>query len=467
MKRSLRTPSILLSTALFAMLFAMCHKADENVLQDESRFDPRLSGGATTIFDAGSRAFTHMIPGLSEYDEYIHELGDKMFEQSFVASPAPLYNGLGPIFNNVSCASCHHNDGIGIPTAGQVNSGLLIRLSMPGTDEHGGPMAIPGFGGQLQDVPLFGIKPEATVNISYTEEVYTFPDGEKASLRKPTYTLVNPYMPLPAGYMISPRFAPPVFGLGLLENLPEASILANADPNDANGDGISGRPNYVYNPFSKKTELGRFGWKANTANILVQVSAAFQQDMGITSYVFPKESCEGQTQWESVKEYTDKSDLQDSMLNAVKFYVQTLSVPARRNVTDAKVKRGEMLFAQIGCASCHTPTMYTDVNVAIPALSHQRIHAYTDMLVHDMGNGLADKRPDYQADGKEWRTAPLWGVGLLQNVNGIPYYLHDGRARTLVEAILWHGGEANNSKSQFSQLSKADRNAVISFLQSL
>lgn len=451
---------------LLVLGFTQCRKADPAALGNDETFDPRLSGGAATTFDISSLSFSSPIPGLSTRDQHVHELGDKIFEQSFVAAPAPIYGGLGPVFNNVSCVSCHHNDGSGIPTAGLVNSSLLIRLSMPGTDLHGGPLPVPGYGNQLQDVALFGVQPEATVNITYTEQLFTFPDGETVSLRKPVYTLSSPYTPMPAGYLLSPRLAPPVFGLGLLELVPEATIRSFADPYDADKDGISGKANYVYNPYTKRTELGRFGLKANTSTLQVQVSAAMQQDMGITSYVFPQKSVYGQSQWTAVKD-TNGTDLPDSLVDAVRFYVQSLAVPARRDVTDPVVQHGEQLFTQIQCAGCHKPTMYTDVNVTLPALSHQRIHPYTDLLVHDMGPGLADNRPDYLADGTEWRTTPLWGIGLFEKTNGTPYYLHDGRARTLKEAILWHGGEAQHAVTQFTKLSRADRDAIITFLQSL
>lgn len=462
----MKKTGFILAMCLLLLGYTQCRKANPAALSDDAAFDPRLSGGAATTFDISSLSFSAAIPGLSARDAHVHTLGDKIFEQSFVAAPAPLYGGLGPVFNNVSCVSCHHNDGSGLPTAGLVNSSLLIRLSLPGTDPHGGPAPVPGFGNQLQDVSLFGVPAEAVVNITYTEQPFTFPDGETVSLRKPTYTLSSPYMPMPAGYLMSPRLAPPVFGLGLLELVPEATIRSFVDAADQNKDGVTGKANYVYNPYTKRTELGRFGLKANTSTLQLQVSAAMQQDMGITSYVFPQKSVYGQSQMSFVKD-TAGPDLPDSLVDAVRFYVQSLAVPARRDVTDPTVQHGEQLFAQIGCASCHRPTMYTDVNVNLPALSHQRIHPYTDLLVHDMGPGLADNRPDYLANGNEWRTSPLWGIGLFEKTNGTPYYLHDGRARSLKEAILWHGGESQNSLNQFTKLSRADREAIIMFLQSL
>ncbi|HET8573774.1 MAG TPA: di-heme oxidoredictase family protein [Edaphocola sp.] len=439
----------------------LCRKAPE-FKADE--YDPRLSGGAATTFIASSQAFGQMVDGLETYDAFMHELGDKMFEQTFVSAPSPHYPGLGPIFNNVSCVSCHHNDGKGTPTLGLITSSLLARISIPGTDEYGGPKPAPGFGGQLQDKAITGSQPEVKVNVSYQEIPFTFPDGQQISLRKPTYTLTNPYIPLPAGYMISVRLAPPVFGLGLLNLIPQSTIEAAADPTDKNRDGITGHPNYVYDPQTGKTELGRFGLKANVPTLLAQVAGALQQDMGVTNYVYSRESSYGQSQYDDSH---DDPDVPDSIVNALTFYVQTLAAPARRNVTDPDVQHGEKLFTQINCSGCHTPTVYTDVDVRLPMLSHQRIHPYTDMLLHDMGSDLGDGRPDYKAGGSEWRTSPLWGVGLFPKTNGEAFYLHDGRARTLIEAILWHGGEAERAKDAFVHLSRSDRDDLVKFLKSL
>ena len=443
------------------VLLIMCSKPG---IFKESEYDPRLSGGIATAFDETSKALGHAIPYLSANDQFTHDLGDKAVEQSFVTAPAPVNSGLGPIFSNVSCISCHHNDGKGNPTAGLVNSSLLLRLSLPGIDANGGPVALPGFGLQLQDVAIFGTRPEAKITITYTTQLITFSDGTTVELRKPAYTLSNPYIPLPAGYMISPRMAPPFFGLGLLQNIPEQTILSFADENDANGDGISGKPNYVWDPIMHKKTLGRFGLKANTATILTQVASAYQQDMGITSSVFATESSFGQPQYDGLK---DDIELPDSILNAAAFYIKTLGVPARRNVTDGVNLRGEQIFKQINCGSCHIPTVQTGVDVTIAATSNQRIHPYTDLLLHDMGLGLADNRPDFLASGTEWKTPALWGIGLFAKTNGTPFYLHDGRARTIEEAILWHDGEAAGANHKFIQLSTTDRNALIKFIKSL
>lgn len=443
------------------LILVKCQKA--GVFPDD-QYNDQLSGGSETVSDSTSKAFGNMFPGLTGYDRYVHSLGDDVFSRSFVSAPAPVNPGLGPIFNNVSCVSCHHNDGIGLPTAGELQSSLLMRISLPGADANGGPVAVPGYGLQLQDKAGYGKQPEVKVNIAYTYTTYTFPDGETCELRAPTYRLSNLYLPISGTYLLSPRLAPPMIGLGLMEAIPESAIVANADPNDANGDGIRGRANYVWDATTQSKKLGRFGWKANTASVITQVATALNQDMGLTNSILPVESSYGQAQYDGLH---DDPEVADTLLNAVKFYAQTLAVPARRSTTDATVKRGEQLFMLGKCGSCHQQTFTTAVNVSQPYLSNQVIHPYTDMLVHDMGPGLADNRPDYMAGGQDWRTAPLWGVGLYEKVNKPGYYLHDGRARSLPEAIMWHGGEAEASKSYFSHLTRPDRDAMVKFLKSL
>lgn len=443
------------------VLFIMCSKPGGYA---ETNYDPRLSGGTYTVFDETAGAFGHELALLNAHDSRIHELGDNGVRQTFVTAPAPINSGLGPIFNNVSCISCHHNDGKGNPTSGLVNSSLLLRLSLPGSDANGGPLPMPGFGLQLQDVGTFNVLPEAKLTISYTTKNIILADGTIINLRSPAYTLSNPYIPLPAGYLSSARMAPPFFGLGFIQNIPEQTILSFADENDANSDGISGRPNYVYDPMTKTKMIGRFGMKANTATIATQVASAYSQDMGITTSIFPTESCYKQLQYDGK---LDDPELSDSILSATIFYIKTLAVPARRNVTDAVNLQGEQLFKQIACSSCHIPTINTGVDVTLPATSNQRIHPYTDLLLHDMGAGLADGRPDFLATGTEWKTPALWGIGLFQKTNGTAFYLHDGRARSIEEAILWHDGEAANAKNKFIQLNVADRTALVRFIKSL
>ena len=451
--------SLILLIAIFSY---GCRKYSE---LDESEIDKRFSGGANTAFDESGGAFTHEFPNMSAADFETHEAGDHDFEVSFVTAPSPIRPGLGPVYNNVSCASCHIADGRGKPALpGQQLISMLFRISVAGEDAHGGPLNAPGFGGQLQSSGVFGKPLEGSVNISYNEESVTFTDGQSISLRRPTYIIQNTYIPSPAGMMLSPRVAPPVFGLGLLQAISEQTLLDWADENDVDGDGISGKPNYVWNVMENKTSLGRFGWKAGAPDLLQQTAGAYNEDMGITNVVFPLESSFGQPQHDGLN---DEVEVSDSILKAVTFYVRTLSVPARRAVTDPTNLRGEKIFAQAGCDKCHKSSVRTEVNVALPSVSSQLIAPYTDMLLHDMGNDLADNRPDFKATGNEWRTAPLWGIGLTQIVNGHSNFLHDGRARNLMEAILWHGGEAQQAKEYVKQLSLSDRSALISFLNSL
>ncbi|SEM29868.1 CxxC motif-containing protein, DUF1111 family [bacterium A37T11] len=428
--------------------------------------DEWRSGGSQTVFDQGSGAFSHAFNNLSDYYERIHEVGDAQFNATFVSAPAPLNPGLGPIFNNVSCISCHINDGRGkIPGRGESAANMLFRISLPGEGEHGNPVPVPGYGDQIGNRALRDYQPEADVSIAYTEEAYTFSDGSAYSLRKPEYTIIKPYTAMPGGVMLSPRVAVPIFGVGLLEAIPDEAILAREDPDDRDGDGISGKANYVWNILKQAKTLGRFGWKANQPSLIQQTAAAYVSDMGITNSIFRDENNGSQTQQTSDEK--TPPELKDSLMYSTEFYIRTLAVPGRRNADQPQVLQGKALFLQADCAKCHIPDQRTAVNTAFPPISNQLIHPYTDLLLHDMGEGLADNRPDYLASGREWRTAPLWGIGLTQKVNNHTNFLHDGRARNLLEAILWHGGEAESSKETVRKMSASDREALLAFLNSL
>ncbi len=431
----------------------------------ESRFDAHtaLSGGATTIFDESAEAFGSPAPNLQGENIERHEVGDEAFGLEHVDGPGEN-GGLGPIFDNVSCESCHPGDGRGRPPVGaEPFSSMLFRSSVRGLGGHGGPKNVPGFGGQLQMRSLPEYQPEIRAAISYVESSGTFADGTRFQLRVPTYTLSGIYAALPAGVLFSPRTAPAVFGLGLLEAVPEAQILARADPRDRNRDGISGSPNFVWDEIRQRPALGRFGWKANAPNLVQQSAGAYNGDMGVTSNLFPAEPCEGQHPGCA----RHAADIDAATVADVALYTQTLAVPARRHLDDPVANRGEQIFYAVGCAGCHTPTLRTGSLRGVPEVSGQTIHAYTDLLVHDMGPGLADGRRDFLAGGSEWRTPPLWGIGLVETVNGHSNFLHDGRARSLLEAVLWHGGEAKRAKERVRQLRQRDRDALIAFLQSL
>lgn len=461
----MRKNYLIISGMVFAIVFLLADACRKPELLEVTDTNEIYSGGSQTVFDDGSHAFSHEFPNMNATQSALHEMGDMAFEVPFVTAPAILHQGLGPVYNNVSCINCHIADGRGKPPEpNELLLSMLFRISVAGSDEHGGPNPVPGFGGQLQQRAIIGRQPEADVAIAYTNIVGYYADGNSYQLRVPSYTIQNPYQPIASGVMLSPRIAPPVFGLGLLEAVPEQTILGFSDPNDADGDGISGKPNYVWNVPAQSMSLGRFGWKCGAPNLLQQSAGAYNQDMGVTNYLFPQESAFGQAQADGL---TDDPEVADSILYSVAFYVRSLAVPARRNVTDAQVQRGKALFTAAKCASCHQPMMRTEVNVAFPQISNQLIFPYTDLLLHDMGAGLADNRPDYDATGQEWRTPPLWGLGLTQTVNGHQYFLHDGRARSLEEAILWHGGEADGSKNHFINMPQTDRDALIAFLKSL
>ncbi len=459
---------------LMSLMFCTCNS--ESPVTVESipvSSSGALSGGETTVFDASSHAFSTPAPNLSAAALDTHLEGDVEFEAVFVTAPAVVNPGLGPIYNNISCINCHVRDGRGRPP--RVNEqvvSLLIRLSLPNSESEADmlgkpPIPVPGFGTQLNNRAIFGTPPEGTIEIDYTERSLTTADGMRVHLRTPQYTVKQTYHPLPEGVEMSPRVAPVVFGLGLLEAIPEETILAYADEADVNSDGISGKPNFVWDVVKQKNVLGRFGWKANQPTLLQQVASAYHDDMGITTSLFPIENSAGQPQHTKTMRLQSTPEVSDDILEVVTFYVQTLAVPARRNVDTPQVLQGEQLFAQAQCASCHVPTVRTGVLSGVPAVSNQTIHPYTDMLLHDMGPGLADYRPDFHASGTEWRTPPLWGIGLLKTVNGHSNFLHDGRARNLMEAILWHGGEAEASRQAVERMSQTERNALIAFLESL
>ncbi|RKU07535.1 thiol oxidoreductase [Candidatus Poribacteria bacterium] len=443
---------------------------DSDNLTDPAKMDfsdKKFSGGETTVFDATSHAFSTPAPNLSEEGLAKHLDGDVEFEAVFVTVPAEVNPGLGPVYNNISCINCHARDGRGrAPTSGEKLTSMLFRVSLPnpGGDVTHGPVPVPGFGTQLNNRAIFGVPPEGTVTINYTEGELTTSDGVKVYLRTPSYEIKDAYQPLPDDVEISPRVAPVVFGLGLLEAIPESTILALADEDDQDGDGISGKANYVWDVQKNGLSLGRFGWKANQPTLIQQVASAYHDDIGITTSLLPIESSDGQSQYDG---RGDDPELSDEILDVVTFYVQTLAVPARRNLNDPIVQRGEELFESAKCSGCHIPTLETGSLSGVPEVSNQTIQPFTDLLLHDMGPGLADYRPDFLASGSEWRTPPLWGIGLVKVVNGHTNFLHDGRARGLLEAILWHGGEAEQSREAVQGMSASDRDALIAFLESL
>jgi len=446
---------------LFFFLFAC-----DSEVELPGEIEGEKAGGETTIYMESSKAFSTPAPNLSAESLEKHLDGDIAFEAIFVSGNSPVNGGLGPIFNNNSCVGCHVSDGRAAhPSNINEMSGFFYKISVPGTDVHGGPAAVPGFGTQLQHQSIYGFQKEATLAVTYEEIVETLSDGTEVTLRNPVYTIENTYISMPSGVMISPRIAMPVFGLGLLEAIPESAILANVDENDADKDSISGKANYVWDPVNNKMALGRFGWKAGAPSVLVQSAGAYNEDMGITNPIKPVESSLGQTNGENSSSETPEIDMET--LENVTFYSLTLGVPAGRNFDNSQVIHGRQIFEKINCTACHVPSFNTGTLEGIPEVSGQKIYPYTDMLLHDMGEGLADNRPEYDATGREWKTRPLWGLGLTSVTSGHTSFLHDGRARNITEAILWHDGEAKKSKDDFKKLSKNDREDLLKFLNAL
>jgi CxxC motif-containing protein (DUF1111 family) len=431
-----------------------------------------LLGGETTVFDETQSAYSLPARNLDRDGRDVFSLGDHFFNRNWVSAPASTSanDGLGPLFNAVSCSACHLRDGRSAPPqrASDGTAGLLFRLSVSGADEHGGPLADPSYGGQLQPLAIVGVPREGAYSITYEERPGAFADGEPYALRVPGYSFGElGYGPLAPDVMFSPRTAPSMIGLGLLESVPEEAIRALADPDDRDHDGISGRVNDVWDAAGARMAVGRFGWKANVPTIVQQVAGAFLGDLGITTSLFPTEGCTSAEGACLAAPNGGTPELADDTLNEVVHYSRCLGVPARRRVADPLVRAGERLFAEARCTSCHTPKLVTDTSSPIAALHAQTIRPYTDLLVHDMGPELADGRPDFAASGAEWRTAPLWGLGLLATVSRHTMLLHDGRARDATEAILWHGGEATASRDAFRAMPRSDRLALLAFLGSL
>ena len=379
----------------------------------------------TTVAPPDGDVFDAPVEGLTGAELAAFARGDEEFGRQF--SPN---TGLGPIFNDVACATCHSGDG-----RGQLRN-ALFRI---GDASNGFDAAIGG--PQIQDKAITGAQPEQ----------------------------------IPTDRPVSVRLPPPVFGAGLIEAIPEVAILANADPLDADGDGISGRPNFVTAAsFVPATEpgagpglrLGRFGRKAQNPVLLQQAVGAYLEDMGITSPFLPTENRNplSGVPVEAVDRVPDPEVL-ESTVQAVTHYMRALAPPAPAPDNDMRVE-GRQLFTQSQCAKCHVPSFQTGSS-PLSALTNKTVTLYSDLLLHDMGPGLADNRPDGQASGREWRTTPLWGLRLMRRfLDGHALLMHDGRAKTIEEAILLHGGEALGARNAFAALTAAQKAALLEFVGS-
>lgn len=461
--------------------------------QDQSLEKSSLmpGGEATTTRGSTTRnAFSQFSANIGFAGEARFKIGNAIFRKTWVSSPSSTKSsdGLGPLYNARACQHCHLKDGRGHPPEANWPDddavSMFLRLSIPPqNDEQKKQLAEhrinvvpePTYGGQLQDIAVHGLNGEGHMYITYRPKPVKLNDGTVIELRAPSYKITDlGYGPLHPDTMISPRVAPTMLGLGLLESIPEDTILAGADPDDKNGDGISGRANMVWSIADNKVTLGRFGWKAGNPTVRQQSAGAFAGDIGLSSPMVQTPSgdctanekvCLNAPNGEDPEKGTPEVTKQ--MLDFVTFYAENLAVPKRRNAEEEAVKEGQELFNTIGCSSCHTPTFMTGKAPGLPHLSNQRIWPYTDLLLHDMGEGLADHRPEGVASGSEWRTAPLWGTGLTKQVSGHTYFLHDGRARNVEEAILWHGGEAKAAREGYAGLTKEERQSLLAFVNSL
>jgi CxxC motif-containing protein (DUF1111 family) len=440
-----------------------------------------LTGGALTVARFDREAYLQPAPGLNRTQMQAFQMGRHHFDKKWASISSLQFEwGLGPTFIAKSCEECHAAGGRGHPppSAAEQLRSMLVRVSIPGEDAHGGPKPHPSYGDQFQNFGLNGPFPdfafhtapvpgEAALYVDWEETSVALADGEAVPLRRPRLRIENlAYGPLGEGVMTSLRIAQPLVGLGLLEAVPEDTLLAIAKQQRAHG--INGRPNYVRDDINDRTALGRFGWKANQPSIRQQIAAASLADMGLTTRMYRQQNCPPVQHLCVIQTPGNDPEVAFTDLDDLELWTRALAVPARRSPDDPQVLRGEQLFEQAKCGVCHVQTLRTAEKFpALPQLANQTFHAYTDLLLHDMGEELADGRPDFKAGGRDWRTPPLWGIGLSAGVNGSTALLHDGRARTITEAILWHGGEAEPAREAFRDMPRADREALVKFVESI
>jgi|AntAceMinimDraft_11_1070367.scaffolds.fasta_scaffold00188_30 CxxC motif-containing protein (DUF1111 family) len=467
----------------------------------------QLSGGNATVFDTSADAFSSRSANMTDIDRIKQfNLGNDFFENPWVAGSASTSSrdGVGALLNNNACQDCHIRDGRGhapnvsLTENGTDFSSILLKAARANISSADralieqsllGKIPDSSVGGQLQHDAIPDIMKEVELSVGYTTVAVNFSDGTRAVLRKPLWQLTSNYADSGFDFdddtVFSARVAPPMIGMGLLALIPEADILAGEDPGDSNGDGISGRANYVWSLEDQAVTLGRFGWRAGQSSVLEQSAGAFANDMGLTSRLQLMNNCMPHQadclaapngNGDSVSDYD--YEVADPILDAVAFYSSHLGVPARRDVNNAEVQAGKSLFTEAGCGSCHVASYVTSASTEQPELSEQVIFPYTDLLLHDMGAELADFNIDNQpaddsalveflATAREWRTPPLWGIGLAKTVDPTATFLHDGRARTILEAVLWHGGEAEQSRQDVLQMTAQERDQLLTFLNDL
>jgi CxxC motif-containing protein (DUF1111 family) len=482
-----RSPFRLLALPLAPALVACLSACDAPPRFTEPEPGEERSAGQATVKRQDRQAYSLPSATLPREQRLDFSVGNSFFRSPWVIAPSSTTarDGLGPLFNTNACQNCHIRDGRGHPPGPDALNAvsMLVRLSIaPATGEQAlleriGVVPEPTYGTQLQDMAIPGVQPEGKVRVEYSAIEVRFDDGYRVQLRQPQLQISQlGYGPLHPRTQMSARVAPPMIGLGLLEAIPEAAILANAKAQAAQGNGVQGRVNRVWDDTQGATVLGRFGWKAGQPSLMQQNAHAFAGDMGLTSRLKPVDDCSpAQTACQAAtngngngsNETNGELEVSDNILRLVQFYTRHLGVPERRDVAAPKVIAGKNLFYQAGCQSCHVPQYITATDGDDRALAGQVIRPYTDLLLHDMGPGLADGRPEFLAGPRDWRTPPLWGIGLSETVSGHSQFLHDGRARNLLEAVLWHGGEAEPAKRHVLTFNAEQRDALLAFLNSL
>jgi CxxC motif-containing protein (DUF1111 family) len=431
----------------------------------------RLFPAPTAPAQADTNAFAPALDGQPDDRRAALVSGGLMFNHEWIVHAGPKdvdFDGLGPLFNQASCISCHIQGSRGrVPEhADQPLETMIVRLSMPAEGPTSKPGRHPAYGDQLNSRSIAGVPAEGSATLTFEEVSGSYGDGTAYTLLRPNLKFVNlTYGPLD-GALTSLRMPQPVIGLGLLESVPTEELEKLSDPEDADGDGISGRINWLEGPDGAPV-AGRFGWKAIAPGLAEQAAEAGLNDMGLTSRARLVPNCTDVQPACRAAAVRPRPDMSDRFFPTLVTYLQLTRVPERRGADQPKVREGEALFAAFGCTQCHRPTLRTGATLAIAKLGGGEFHPFTDLLLHDMGEGLADGRPEGSASGREWRTAPLWGLGLTSSISGHDRLLHDGRARGLAEAILWHGGEAKRAREAFRNASAGEREALVAFLNSL
>lgn len=464
----------LLSFLLGVSLFVSCAGEEEIILKpNQSVADPaELSAGTSTVFMSSIFAYDTPAPWVtgSLLDRF--NAGDRLYDDPRTSDQGdPLQGGLGPLYVGFSCGSCHKNAGRTYSTlfsdggSGQYGfSSQLVFISR----QNG--RFFRQYGRVLHDQAIYGALPEGKLKVTYQEEEFEFPDGEKYYLQTPKYSIVEWYADsiAPEDLIIDVRVPLRHVGMGQIMALDHDELQRLAAQSNYPEYGISGRLNYIAE--RNKRYLGVGGNKAQHADLTVELG--FSSDLGVTNDRFPLEVGEGQSQNIGFSHYGIQVSTRD--MEDVDLYMSALGVPARRNVNNKTVKQGEENFYRAKCHLCHIPTLHTRQDAVallngtrLPWLSGQTIHPYSDFLLHDMGPGLDSHYKSGLAEGYEWRTTPLWGAGLQETVNGHTNFLHDGRARNFIEAIMWHDGEGAVSKELFKRMSKEDRDALVMFLRTL